>query len=352
MRWLLASLLFLSASTPLLAETIVYVSVADERKIAAYRMAGDGKLTHLRDTKVPGQAAALTTDPARKFLFASLREEGKLASFRIDPKTGGLTAVSVIPAGADPAQLSTDRKGKFLFTAYYVAAKVTVHKIGPNGELNEKPDQEIATAEKAHAIMADATNRFVFVPHTGPNAIFQFRLDADTGRLTPAKPAKIERGKDTGPRHLVFHPTKEIAYVVNEQGGSVTSYTFEGGKLEPIQTLSTLPSDYHGTIACAEIRIHPTGKFLYAANRGHESLAMFAIDGAGKLSSLGREPTESNPRSFDIDPSGKFLYAAGESSGKLACYRIDAKSGKLTRFATPEVGKTPWWVMAVELPGK
>ena len=350
MRGLLL-LLFLSFSPALRAETIVYVSVADERRIAAYRMADDGALTHVADTKVPGQAAALTTDPARKFLFASLREEGKLASFRIDPKTGKLTAVSVIPAGADPAQLSTDRKGKFLLTAYYVAAQVTVHKIGPKGELSEEPVQKIATADKAHAIMADATNRFVFVPHTGPNAIFQFSFDAKTGRLAPAKIAKIEREKNTGPRHLVFHPTKEIAYVANEQGGSATAYAIEAGTMKPTQTLSTLPNDFRATNACAEIRIHPTGKFLYVANRGHESLAMFAIDEAGKLSSLGQEATEKNPRSFDIDPSGRFLYAAGESSGKLACYRI-AKTGRLSRFATLTVGKTPWWVMAIELPGK
>ena len=349
MRWLPVLLLFVP---PLRAETIVYVSVADEHRIAAYRMAADGKLTHLADTKVHGQAAALTTDPARKFLFASLREEGKLASFRLAPETGKLTAVSVVPAGADPAQLSTDRKGRFLFTAYYVSAQVTVHKIGPNGELSEKPDQKIPTADKAHAIMADAKNRFVFVPHTGPNAIFQFRFDAETGRLTPSKIAKIETKKDTGPRHLVFHPSKEIAYVANEQGGSVTAYAIQGGNLKPTQTLSTLPSDFRATNACAEIRIHPTGKFLYVANRGHESIAMFAIDAAGKLSSLGQEPTEKNPRSFDIDPSGKYLYAAGESSGKLACYRIDAKTGKLSRFATLPLGKTPWWVMAVEVPEK
>jgi 6-phosphogluconolactonase len=351
MRWL-SFLLLLPIAPSLRAETIVYVSVADEHKIAAYRMADDGKLTHFADTKVPGEPAALTTDPARRFLFASLRAEGKLTSFRIDPKTGKLTAVSVIPAGADPAQVSTDRKGKFLFTAYYVSAQVTVHKIGPNGELSEEPVQKIATADRAHAIMADATNRFVFVPHTGPNAIFQFRFDAKAGRLAPSKIAKIETEKNTGPRHLVFHPTKEIAYVANEQGGSVTAYAFEGGTLKPTQTLSTLPSDFRETNACAEIRIHPTGKFLYVANRGHESIAMFAIDEAGKLTSLGQEPTEKNPRSFDIDPSGKFLYAAGESSGKLASYRIDAKTGKLSRFATLNVGKTPWWVMAVEMPGK
>ena len=276
------SLLLMCLAPSLRAETVVYVSVADEHRIAAYRMAGDGKLTHFADTKVPGEPAALTTDPARKFLFASLRAEGKLTSFRIDPKTGRLTAVSAIPAGADPAQITTDRKGKFLFTAYYVSAQVTVHEIGPNGELSEKPVQTVATAEKAHCIVADASNRFVFVPHTGPNAIFQFRFDEKTGRLAPSKIVKIETDKNTGPRHLVFHPTKPIAYVANEQGGSVTAYALEGGTLQPTQTVSTLPADFRATNACAEIRIHPTGNFLYVANRGHESIAMFVIDAAGK----------------------------------------------------------------------
>jgi 6-phosphogluconolactonase len=116
-----------------------------------------------------------------------------------------------------------------------------------------------------------------------------------------------------------------------------------------LQTLSTLPDDFKGTNACAEIKIHPTGRFLYVCNRGHDSIAAFTIDGDGKLTALGQFPTEKTPRSFDIDPSGKYLFAAGEPSGKLAGYRINAKSGELTRFATHDVGKMPWWVMAVEL---
>ena len=245
--------------TPLQAETVVYVSVADEHRIAAYRMADDGKLTHVADTKVPGQAAALTTDPARKFLFASLREESKLASIRMDPATGRLTHVNTVPAGPDPAQLSTDRSGRYLLTAYYVAAKVTVHALGKDGRLSDKPLQSIATADKAHAIVLAPSNRFVFVPHTGPDVIFQFRFDASKGRLTANSPAKLPTPKGTGPRHLVFHSSRPIAYVANEQGSSVTAYALDpkGGTLRPLETASTLPGDFRKTNACAELRVHP-----------------------------------------------------------------------------------------------
>ena len=123
--------------------------------------------------------------------------------------------------------------------------------------------------------------------------------------------------------------------------------------LESKQTLSTLPADFKGTNACAEIRLHPSNRFLYASNRGHDSIAGFRIDKeTGALTSLGQTPTEKTPRSFDIDPSGKFLFAAGEASGKLAAYRVNEVSGTLQRTATYDVGKMPWWVMAVKLPRK
>ena len=117
-----------------------------------------------------------------------------------------------------------------------------------------------------------------------------------------------------------------------------------------LQTVSTLPKDFKGTNACAEIKIHPTGRFLYVSNRGHDSIACFKVDAQdGKLTAIGQEPTEKTPRSFDLDPSGKFLLAAGEGSGKLAVYRIDAEAGTLKRVQAYEVGKNPWWAMLVDL---
>ena len=336
------------------AETFVYVSVAADKRIAIYHLdALTGKLTHKADCNVTdGEPGALTVDPDKGFVLAAIRSTGKLASFRLDAATGKLTHVNTVTVGPDPAHISTDRTGRFLLTAYYVDAKVTVHTIGKDGTLSEKPIQSIPTADKAHAIVPDPSNRFVFVPHTGPNAIFQFTFDAKQGKLSANTPAKLTTPKNTGPRHLVFHPSKPIAYVDNEQGSGITAYALDEktGTLKALQTLSTLPADFKGTNACSEIKLHPSGRFAYVSNRGHDSIAGFALDEEGKLSAMGQTPTEKTPRSFDIDPAGKFLYAAGESSGKLAGYRINAKSGALTRFATYEVGKMPWWVMSVEMP--
>jgi 6-phosphogluconolactonase len=354
---LLATAVLTAAATaaepkPAGGPAVVYVSVAAEKRIAVYQMdRATGKLTHRSDAKLDGEPGALVVDPGRRFLFAALRAEGKLASLRIDPATGMLTHISTVPAGPDPAHISTDAAGRYLLAAYYVDAKVTVHAIGKDGALGEKPVQSIPTAEKAHAIVPDPSGRFVFAPHTGPDAIFQFTFDAKTGQLTANDPAKLRTPKGTGPRHLVFHPSKPIAYVANEQGGSVTAYALDSkaGTLSPRETVSTLPKDFKGANACAEIRIHPSGKFLYVSNRGHDSIACFALDEEGKVSVTGQEPTEKTPRSFDLDSAGKFLFAAGESSGELAAYRIDGESGRLKKLETCEVGKMPWWVLVVNL---
>jgi 6-phosphogluconolactonase len=334
-------------------DTFVYVSVAAEKRIAVYQMdRATGRLTHRGDTQLDGEPGALTVDPGRRFLFAALRAEGKLASFRINHAAGVLTHLNTVPAGPDPAHLSTDATGRYLLAAYYVDAKVTVHAVGKEGRLGEKPLQSLPTADKAHAVVPDPSGRFVFVPHTGPDAIFQFAFDAGTGRLTAGTPAKLTTPRGTGPRHLVFHPLLPVAYFTNEQGSSVTAYALDpkGGTLRPLQTVSTLPKDFKGANACAEVRVHPSGKFLYVSNRGHDSIACFALDGKGKASALGQEPTEKTPRSFDLDPAGKYLFAAGESSGRLAAYRVDGKSGRLKRLDTYEAGETPWWVLAVNLP--
>ncbi|OAI53188.1 hypothetical protein AYO44_16205 [Planctomycetaceae bacterium SCGC AG-212-F19] len=353
MRTLAALALLCLSATTALAETFVYVALQGEKKIAVYQFdPAEGKLTHRSDAKIDGEPGALTTDPKQQFLFAAIRSEGNLAAFKIDRTTGKLTLVNTVDAGLDPAHIATDRTGRFLLTAYYVSAKVTVHSIGQDGSLSERPIQSITTADKAHAILPDPSNRFIFVPHTGPNAIFQFTFQADAGKLTPNATPKILTGDNTGPRHIVFHPSKDIAYIDNEQGGSVTVYALDtkAGTLKPIQTVSTLPKDFKGTNACAEIKVHPTGKFLYVSNRGHDSIACFKVDAKdGKLTALGQEPTEKTPRSFDLDPTAKFLLAAGEASGKLAVYRIDGEAGTLKRVQNYEVGKNPWWVMAVEL---
>jgi 6-phosphogluconolactonase len=369
MRYLsaLTALLFAGAA---FAADVVYVSVAGEKRIAIYQVdSADGRLTHVGDASTAGEPGALTTDPKRRFLFAALRSTGELAAFRIESTAGKLTHINTVPAGADPAHISVEQEGKFLLTAYYVAGQVTVHTIAADGSLSKKPQQTVKTKEKAHAIVLDPSGVAVLIPHTGPNVIYALWWHGKSGEIAVPSVGRefFEAPKNTGPRHLIFHPALEIrggfdcdarvAYVANEQGSSITMYHAIlnpfNWLLEPKQTLSTLPADFKGLNACAEVRLHPSHRFLYVSNRGHDSIAGFGVDKrTGELTSLGQTPTEKTPRSFDIDPSGKFLFAAGESSGRLAAYRVNETSGALKPTATYEVGKMPWWVMAVRLPSK
>lgn len=353
MRTLIVVLLVLACGNVGRADTFAYVSLAKDRKIAVFKVDANGALEHVADASCEGEPGALVANPARTSLFASLRPEVKLVAFRIDPPSGTLTRVNTIEAGPDPAHLSTDKEGRFLLAAYYVAGKVTVLAIERDGSLRAPPEQSLPTAEKAHAVLLDPANRFAFVPHTGPNAVFQFAFNAATGKLTPGNPPKLATPENTGPRHIVFHPRLDIAYTSNEQGGSVTVYSFDkaGGSLKALQTASTLPSDFSQRNACAEIRIHPTGRFLYVSNRGHDSIARFQVDDrSGSLLALGQTPTEKTPRSFDLDPGGKFLYACGEATDRLVAYQIDQETGGRTQTANYSVGKTPWWIAVVEVP--
>ena len=225
-----------------------------------------------------------------------------------------------------------------------------MHRIGKDGSLSENPLQEIATDTKAHAIMTDASNRFAFVPHTGPNAIYQFRFDEKIGRLSPNDPLIVNTGANTGPRQLAFHPKLDVVFFDFEQACAVAAFDFNRrtGQLSFHERLSSVPDSFKETRSNARIEIHPSGNFVYVANRGHNSLAGYRVDShTGKLTSLGQTPTEPTPRGFTIEPFGRFLYAAGQSSDRLAAFRINQKNGALYRFATYEVGKQPWWVHVI-----
>ncbi len=335
------------------AREFAYVSLDGENRIAVYSVdESSGELTAVANVETPSPPGGLTSDPKSQFLFASLRRAGKLASFRINNE-GELTLINVVEAGADPAYVATDRTGRFLLTAYYVAAKVSVHRIGEDGSLSEKPIQEIATDTKAHAIMTDASNRFAFVPHTGPNAIYQFRFDEKTGRLSPNDPLIVSTGANTGPRQLAFHPKLDVVFFDYEQACAIAAFDLNrrSGRLAFRERLSSVPDSFKETRSNARIEIHPSGNFVYVANRGHNSIAGYRVDSeTGKLTSLGQTPTEPTPRGFAIESSGRFLYAAGQSSDRLAAFRISQKNGTLYRFATYDVGKQPWWVHVIQVP--
>jgi 6-phosphogluconolactonase len=353
MRSVLASVLFLGTVLTVQADTFVYVSMGPDQKIAVYRLnQKDGKLTAVDTVATDGAPGALATDPRNNFLFASLRTDSKLASYRIDPATGKLKLVSTaaLPKGENAVFVGTDTTGKWLMSASYAAGKIVVHEVKEDGTIKTPPVQTIETVKTAHAAVADPINRFIFVPHVAANAIYQYRIDAASGKLTEAgkAPGGMEK---SGPRHLAFNPQRKFGYTSDETGNSITAYRYEDETgLKPIQTLSTLPEDFKGMNTTAEVKVHPSGKYVWVSNRGHDSLAGFAIGEGSKLTPLERTPTEKTPRSFDIDPSGRYLLVAGEGNGKLTVYQIDEATGKLTRVQTYEVGKSLTWVRIVGIP--
>jgi 6-phosphogluconolactonase len=353
MHRFLAAVVLLGSAMSLHADTFVYVSLAPEQKVQVYRLdAKDGSLTAVEAVAVEGTPGALAVDPKREYLFASLRSTSSLASFRIDAKTGKLTPVSTaaLPKGENAAFVGTDRGGKYLLSASYAAGKVVVHRL-KEGVIETPAVQTLATEKTAHCTASDRGGKFVFVPHVAPNAVFQFRLDGE-GKLQEAGKAKGGTEK-AGPRHLAFHPSQNLAFTSDEVGNSITAYKFDPTSgLEPVQTLTTLPADFKGSNTTAEVKVHPNGRFVWVSNRGHESLAGFAIGTTGALTALGQTPTEKTPRSFDLDPEGKYLFSAGEGSGKLAVFQVDTATGGLTRRHTYDIGKSLTWVLAVPVGGK
>lgn len=332
----------------------LFASLLREKKVLTYmRMPVSGKLVRLDEISTPAEPAQMNVSPDRRTLFVSFRSTGQLASFRINPANGRLTALSVVAGGEDPAFLQPDSSGRFLISAYYVSNKVTVHRLDKQGRISRQPLQTISTAEKAHGVAIDSKNRFVFVTHTGGNRVHQFSFDLSRGRLKALDPPFLARPRGEHPRHIVLHPSDRWAYTSNEAGDSLGVFAIhpKTGQLKPLQTLSSLPDGFDKELnATARCEMTPNGRFIYVANRGHESIACYAINQqTGLAKSLGQVSTEKTPRSFTIDPTGRFLYAAGQSSGRIASFRILA-DGMLERFATDEAGPVAWWVLAVDTP--
>src|SRR5919108_409133 len=338
----------------------LYVCLQDEDKIAAFMMdAATGQLTPTAAVPVAGGPSVLALSPDRQGLYVGDRGEPAISSFRIDPATGGLTLQGTVTSTHAPTFLAPDRTGRYMLSAYYQGGFAAVHPLGADGAVGAPACDTLTTALGAHAIQTDPSNQFAFVPHiarfndnvleplresTGPNAIWQLRFDAQSGRLSPNTPLKVEPATRLGPRHYCFHPTLPVAYFSNEQGSSVTAYRLDPamGTLTAAQTLTTLPEGFTARNTCSQIHLTASGQFLYVGNRGHNSLAGFAVDAAtGQLTALGHAATEVVPSAFGVDPAGRFVAAAGTATGRLASYRINGETGALTPLATYAVGQRP-----------
>ena len=341
-------------------KTYMYVTVMDEDRIAIFEPDRDtGRLDHRGDVAVSGNPAPLAIDPGKSSLYVGRRASNQISSFRIDPATGGLSATGTVDLESDPCYLATDRTGRYLLSAYYGAGVAAVHAIDGHGAVGGAPVEWRATSRGAHCIQTDPSNRFVLLPHiageVGTNLIYLFRFDATTGRLAPNSPPTVTPGEGAGPRHYCFHPSRDVVYFSNEQGSSVTAYDLDPrtGTLAPFQTVSTLPDDYDGESTCSQIQITPSGRFLYAPNRDHNSIAVFSVDpDSGRLAPVQRVAADPVPRAIGLDPEGKYFYAAGLDTGRLTSFRIDPATGQLTTLETIDVGASPMWVLTATLGGQ
>jgi 6-phosphogluconolactonase len=349
---------------------MLYVGLQDDDKIAVFALDEDGgRLTKRADVLAASGPSVMAISPDRKTLYVGCRMQPSIASYRIDPATGGLSLVGTAAQADAPTFLAPDRTGRYMLCAYYQGGYAAVHPIAANGTIGAAAVDKHETAVGAHAIATDPSNHFVFVPHIariqdnvleppknnpGPNVILQYRFDAQTGRLSPNTPHRVEQGDLVGPRHYIHHPSLEVIYFSNEQGCSVTAYRLDraNGTLSSMETISTLSAGHSERTTCSQIHLTPSGRFLYVGNRAvsGSSIAAFAVDPAtGHLTAAGHTPTEAVPSAFCLDPAGQFLFAVGTASGRLASYRIDQQSGTLTPLVVEEVGRRPAAVLATRL---
>ena len=336
----------------LIAAMLVTVSAGKDNALHLYELHPDSnKLEQHEKYDLPGSPGSQFISPGGQILYVSVRSDNSVATFRIDRANKILIPLGLTKIGANAAYLATDQTGKTLLWASYSDGLVGSHSLKENGEVKPGALSRIETKRCAHAILTDSSNRFAFVPHTGPNAIYQFRFDAKSGKLTKNNPLTTSPAAGLEPRHLAFHPKLPIIYCDDEKGDSVTAYHFnlDTGQLKAFHSQSTLPTDFDGSQnTCADIEITSDGRFVYASNRGHNSIAGFSVDAkTGKLTSIGQFVTGAIPRSFNLDPDNQWMIVAGQRSHDLHVYKRNSTSGKLKRIFQQSTGQGPSWVQFI-----
>jgi len=328
------------------AATYVYVSNAEDGNIGMYMMEADGSLTPGNRHDAGGKPVMpMSVSPDKRFLFAAVRSKPfTVVTYSIDRKSGALKQVARGALAESFPYIQVDRSGRWLLGASYGANLVSVNAIGKDGKVAD-PHQVIPTARNAHAIITDKTNRWVFVPHLGTDQIFQFRLDAKTGKLSANTPPTVQIKQGHGPRHIIMSADNKFAYLLNELTAVVTTLSLDEktGLLTQVSEASALPADsklkpgagrpspgrdVSNDIWASDLHLTPNGKFLYAAERTGSQIGAFSVDGAtGKLTWLSVTPTEKQPRGFRIDPSGKYVVVTGEKSETISVYAITNEGG-------------------------
>jgi len=324
-----------------------------EKSKGIYRVDLDLVSGEMRGLALAGEVANpsfLAIHPGQKFLYVvseigdfNGQKTGAVAALAIEPKTGNLKLLNIEPCGgAGPCHIVTDKAGKNVLVANYSGGSAAVLPIKADGSLAKMSslaqhegsgvNEQRQQAPHAHSINLDAANRFAFVADLGLDQVLVYRFDGEQGTITPNDPPYAQVAEGAGPRHFAFHPDGTKAYVINEMLLTVTAFKYDPkkGTLTELQTVSTLPGKRQAGDSTAEIVVHPSGKFLYGSNRGHNSIAVFAIDERGVLKLTGHA-TEGikTPRNFAVDPTGKYLIVANQDGDSLTLFAIDQKTGAL-----------------------
>jgi 6-phosphogluconolactonase len=335
--------------------TLVYIGTYTGPKsngIYLYQLdLGNGSLTSLGLAAEVINPSFLAIHPNHRFLYAVSetsssggKKGGAVEAFAIQ-ETGKLTPLNQEPSGGEgPCYLVVDKTGRDVLVANYDSGSVSVLPVQQDGKLGastafvqhqgSSADPQRQEGPHAHSINVDAANRFAFAADLGLDKVLVYRFDPAKGTLVANDPPSVSVKPGAGPRHFAFHPGGHYAFVINEMGSTVTAFSYDPahGVLKELQTISTLPENFKGENSTAEVQVHASGKFLYGSNRGHDSIAVFAIDpGKGTLSLVEHQSTQGKtPRNFGIDPSGQYLLAANQDSGTVVVFRISPQSGHLT----------------------
>jgi 6-phosphogluconolactonase len=301
----------------------------------------------------------LAFDATQRFLYAvnelkayEGRPSGTVSAFAVDPATGQLTFLNrQLTHGTDPCHVVADAKTKRVFVANFMSGSVCVLPVRDDGRLGEACDfvQHLGSGidphrqqgPHAHSVTLDGASRYAFVPDLGLDKLLVYRIDARRGMLEPNRVPWIKTKPGAGPRHVALHPGGSFAYLVNELDSTIAAlrYDRKNGSLQELQIVPTLPDGFSGQSTCADIQVSPSGQFVYASNRGHDSIVIFRVNRrTGRLTRVDHVSTQGKtPRGFGIDPTGKFLLAANQDSDTLVTFRIDARSGRFepTGHVTP-----------------
>ena len=346
--------LFAQAGSPA-GDELIYVGTYTQHSgkgIYAFRFQiSPPRLVALGVAAEASNPSFLVVHPNRRYLYAvnednlyQNRPSGSVSAYTIDEKNGRLTLLNqVATRSTGPCHLALDKTGRWLLVANYSGGSIAEFPVENDGSLGDNlaflqhkgssVDRERQTSPHPHEIVFSPDNRFVLVPDLGLDEVLTYRFDAARGTLTPADPPFTRMAAASGPRHLVFHPNGKLVYVENELSATIGVYGYDpsNGHLDSLlETVSTLPADYVGPKSGAEIAISADGKFLYASNRGHDSIAAFAIDPEkGTLMKIDYLATDGKtPRHFALDPTGDFIFAANQDSGSVVLFRRSQYTGK------------------------